>query len=59
MTRESALNRISKPECSDIFLEKEFKYIADKLDLSYTELRDIFNGENKTYKDYNNKKSLA
>ena len=58
MTRESALNRISKPECSDFFLEKEFNFIADKLDLSYIELRDIFNGENKTYKDYNNKKSI-
>jgi len=57
MTREEALERIAKPEMSEQFLEKEFEYVAHKLDLSVEQLRDIFNGQNKTYKDYANKMS--
>jgi len=58
MTREEALERISKPELSDDFLEKEFEYVAHKLDLSVEELRKIFEGENKTFHDYKNKIKL-
>lgn len=56
MTREEALDRISRPELSRDFLEKEFIYIANKLDLTNNELKDIFNGKNRTYKNYKNKK---
>ena len=55
MTREEALNRISKPEMSEDFLMKEFEYVADKLDLTATQLWEIFNGKNKTFKDYKTK----
>lgn len=55
MTREEALDRISRPELSEEFLQKEFEYVADKLDLSKQELLDIFNGPNKTFHDYRNK----
>lgn len=55
MTRDEALERISKPELSEEFLQKEFEYVADKLDLSKQELQTIFEGKNKTYKDYKNK----
>lgn len=55
MTRDEALKRISKPELSEEFLQKEFDYVADKLDLSRSELEEIFNGSNKTFHDYNNK----
>jgi N-acetyl sugar amidotransferase len=58
MTREEALERVSKPELSEVFLEKEFKYVADKLDLSVGELQEIFEGENKTFHDYKNKIKL-
>jgi N-acetyl sugar amidotransferase len=58
MSREEALERISKPELSEEFLQKEFDYVADKLDLSRAELQEIFNGENKTYRDYKNKIKL-
>jgi N-acetyl sugar amidotransferase len=58
MTRDEALERISKPELSEQFLEREFEYVAHKLDLSVKELRDIFNGANKTYKDYKSKIGL-
>ena len=58
MTREAALERISKPELSEQFLTQEFEYVANKLDLSVEELTAIFDGENKTYHDYKNKKSM-
>jgi N-acetyl sugar amidotransferase len=58
MTREDALLRISKPEMSEDFLKHEFEYIANKLSLSVAELHEIFDGENKTYHDYRNKRAL-
>ena len=58
MTRHDALERISKPELEEHFLEREFEYIAHKLDLSVVELRDIFNGNNKSSSDYKSKRSL-
>ena len=58
MTRDEALERISKPELSEEFLIKEFEYIADKLDLTTEELQNIFEGKNKTFYDYNSKIKL-
>ena len=58
MTREEALERVSKPELSEDFLMKEFEYVANKLDLTKEQLQEIFEGENKTYKNYNNKLSI-
>ncbi|VFR18622.1 putitive LPS biosynthesis protein [plant metagenome] len=58
MTREEALARIAKPEMDEHFSRQEFRYVAHKLDLSEEELQAIFEGENKTYKDYANKKFL-
>ncbi len=55
MTREEALERISHPELSDEFLKREFEYIANKLDLTPEELQVIFEGKNKTYKNYKSK----
>ena len=58
MTREEASERVSKPELSEDFLMKEFEYVANKLDLTKEQLQEIFEGENKTYKNYNNKMSI-
>jgi N-acetyl sugar amidotransferase len=58
MTRDEALDRISRPEMDDHFLQQEFEYVANKLDLSVKELQEIFEGENKTFNDYKNKKWL-
>ena len=58
MTRQEALVRISKPELSDDFLEKEFEYVAEKLDLKLSELRSIFEGDNLTFHNYKNKIKL-
>jgi N-acetyl sugar amidotransferase len=58
MTREQALERIAKPEMDEQFLRQEFEYVANKLDLTVEELQIIFEGENKTYKNYKNKKII-
>ncbi|APG62489.1 LPS biosynthesis protein [Sphingorhabdus lutea] len=56
LTRDAALERISKPEMDEHFLRQEFEYVANKLDMSVAELQEIFEGENKTYKNYKNKR---
>ena len=58
MTRDGALERISKPEMDEHFLKQEFEYVANKLGVSVKELQDIFDLENKTYRDYKNKRFL-
>ncbi|QIL39209.1 N-acetyl sugar amidotransferase [Pedobacter sp. HDW13] len=58
MTRDEALVRISKPELSEQVLKQEFEYVANKLELSVAELQELFDGENKTYHDYKNKRDL-
>jgi len=58
MTREQALERLSRPEMSEHFLQQEFEYVANKLDLTVQELQVIFEGPNKTYRDYRNKRRL-
>lgn len=58
MSREEALERISKPELDEHFLKQEFRYVAHKLDLSVDELELIFRGDNKTFNDYKNKKKI-
>ncbi|MBA1321409.1 N-acetyl sugar amidotransferase [Pseudomonas plecoglossicida] len=58
MTREQALQRIAQPEMSEQFLSTEFEYVANKLDLSVDELRGIFEGTNKTFRDYKNKRFM-
>lgn len=58
MTREEALDRVSRPELPEEFLQREFEYVANKLDLTKEELQHIFEGDNKTYKDYKNKMGI-
>ncbi|MCK9380228.1 MAG: N-acetyl sugar amidotransferase [Sulfuritalea sp.] len=58
MTRQEALARIANPELDEHFLECEFEYVAHKLDLTVAELREIFNGENKSSYDYKSKRAL-
>jgi hypothetical protein len=58
MTRDEALNRISKPEMSEEFLKHEFEFVANKLGLTVEDLQNIFLSPNKTYRDYKNKRWL-
>ena len=59
MTREKALKRLKTPEMDEHFLKQEFEYVANKLDLSAGELQKIFSSENKTYRDYKNKRWMV
>jgi putative aminotransferase len=58
MTREQALARIAQPEMDEHFLQQEFEYVAHKLGLTVAQLQEIFEGPNKTYRDYRNKRWL-
>lgn len=58
MTREEALDRISRPELDEHFARQEFRYVAHKLDLTEDELQAIFDGPNRTFRNYANKKAL-
>lgn len=58
MTREQALDRISRPEMDEHFLKQEFEYVAHKLGLTVAELQALFDSPKKTYRDYKNKRDL-
>ena len=58
MTREHALERISKSEMDAHFLDREFEYVSNKLDLSRDELQELFDMPIKTYRNYKNKRDL-
>jgi N-acetyl sugar amidotransferase len=58
MTREQAMERIAQPEMDEHFLKQEFEFVANKLGLTVAELQSLFDGENKTYRDYKNKRWL-
>lgn len=58
MTREKALDRISRPEMDEHFLKQEFEYVAHKLDLTVDELQALFDMPKKTFRDYKNKRTL-
>jgi N-acetyl sugar amidotransferase len=58
LDRDEALERIKQPIMSEQFMKQEFEFIANKLDLSIEELQTIFDGKNKTFKDYKNKYGL-
>ncbi|OQS42513.1 N-acetyl sugar amidotransferase [Chromobacterium haemolyticum] len=58
MTRDEALERISKPEMSEHFLTQEFEYVSHKLGLTVEELQKLFELPKKSYRDYKNKRWL-
>lgn len=58
MTRDEALVRIAEQAYDQDTIAQDFEYIATKLDLSTTELRDLMNGPNKSYRDYKNGMAL-
>ena len=54
MPRQEAFERVNRPEMDDETMRQEFEYVAKKLDLSVAELQEIFEGPNKSYRDYRN-----
>ena len=49
---------LTAAECMEEFLKQEFEYIANKLGMTVKELQTIFEGENKTFNEYKNKRFL-
>jgi N-acetyl sugar amidotransferase len=58
MTREEALARVATPEIDEQTMIQDFEYVAKKLDLTVSEFQKLFEGENKSYRDYKNKMAL-
>ena len=58
MTRDQALDRISRSEMDVHFLKQEFEYVAHKLGLTVDMLQQLFDSPKKTYRDYKNKRSI-
>jgi len=58
MTRKEALEEIAKPPYDEQLMVQDFEYLAKKLDFTVSELRELFEGEKKTYRDYKSKMSL-
>lgn len=58
LERGEALERLKRPVMPEQFLAKEFDYVASKLDLLPEQLREIFDGPNKTFRAYRNKRFL-
>ncbi len=58
LTKSEAIHRLSKPFLENEILEREFEYIAHKLEISTSKLRKIYNKKNKTFKNYQNKYGL-
>lgn len=54
MSRDEALERLKSPAYDPATIDEDFKYIANKLDITTDELRSYFNSENKSYLDYKN-----
>ena len=58
MTREEAIERISKPAYDEETIMQDFEYIAKKLEITVPELQKLMAGENKTYRDYKSNMTL-
>lgn len=54
MSRDDALKKLQKPAYDPSEIEREFAYIADKLDMSTEELKQCFDEPNRSYTDYKN-----
>jgi N-acetyl sugar amidotransferase len=53
MTRKEALYRISQPAYEEHMMAQDFDYVAKKLDLTTQEFKELMEGDNKSYRDYN------
>ena len=53
--RESALNELSKPPCSELDVDKELQFISYKLGYSVSEMYDFMNKPPLWYKDFPNR----
>jgi N-acetyl sugar amidotransferase len=58
LSREDALKKMAIKAYDDATVEQDFEYIATKLGLTVAELKEIMQGENKSYRDYKNQMSI-
>lgn len=58
MTREEALERLSRPPYDEETIAQDFEYVATKLGISTAELQCYMGGPNKSYKDYKSQESI-
>jgi N-acetyl sugar amidotransferase len=52
MSREEALDELSRPSLDEIEAKQEFAYVAKKLDISEAELQQYFDSPKRTHRDY-------
>lgn len=52
MDRQEALEIVTKPAYDEALALQDMDYITNKLDMTKSELLELMNGQNKTYRDY-------
>ena len=58
MTRDEALEKLSRPAHDQATIKQEFEYVATKLGISVEELRGYMDAPNKSYRDYPSQRSV-
>lgn len=58
MTREEALEKIGRKAYEPAAIEQDIEYFATKLGVSVADFKSIMQGENRSWKDYRNRKWL-
>lgn len=58
MTRAQAINSLAAKPYDEQTIDQDFEYVATKLGFTVTELRELMNGPNKTYRDYKSRMPL-
>lgn len=58
MTREEALEKLSKPPFDEDTAKQEFEYVAKKLGITVDELQGCLDGPNRSYKDYQSQEGI-
>lgn len=58
MTREDALERLSRPPFDEDTIAQDFEYVATKLGISVEELQGYMEAPNKSYRDYRSQESI-
>jgi N-acetyl sugar amidotransferase len=58
MTREEALEKLSRPAYDEATIAHDIEFVATKLGISVDELLGYLSGPNKTYRDYRSQESI-
>lgn len=58
MTREEAVEKLTKPAIDEDTVKQDFEYVATKLGITVEKLQSYMDEPNKTYRDYKNQDSL-